>query len=62
MPVVQVGMPGSIPDEVRQDIIAPLQDLPNVLEVCPSESNSVTAHRVICAACAVKCINSIVGE
>ena len=31
--VVQVGMPGAVPDEVRQDIIAPLQDMPNIIEV-----------------------------
>ena len=38
---VQVGAPGSIPDEVRQDIIAPLQDLPGILEVCGLKPNSL---------------------
>ena len=27
-------MPGGLPDKVRQGIVAPLQDLPNILEVC----------------------------
>ena len=48
MPGVQVGMPGSVPDKVRQKIIAPLQALPNMLEVCGSDSNylpQVGAHR-----------------
>ena len=31
---VQVGMSGSVPEEVRQNILAPLQDLPHILEVC----------------------------
>ena len=26
-------MPGSVPETVRQDIISPLQDLPDILEV-----------------------------
>lgn len=46
-------MPGSVPDKVRQKIIAPLQALPNMLEVCGSDSNylpQVGAHRNKCAA------------
>ena len=31
--VWQVGMPGSVPEEVRQNILAPLQNLPDILEV-----------------------------
>ena len=53
LPGVQVGMPGSVPDKVRQDIIAPLQDLPNILEVRGSHSNNLMqlgAQTEICAA------------
>ena len=32
--VLQVGMQGSVPDDIRQDIIAPLQKYPNAAEVC----------------------------
>ena len=39
-------MLGSVPVEVRQDIIDPLQDLPNILEVC-CFANGNGAHMVL---------------
>lgn len=43
----QVGMPGSVPDQLRQDIIAPLQDLPRILQVCFAASDNAQSDNRI---------------
>ena len=64
---VQVGAPGSIPDEVRQDIIAPLQDLPGILEVCGLKPNRTAYCKLGCRQKflqphAMTCMNSKVDK